>query len=336
MAVYFCADGGGTKLLMLAFDEELRLLATARGAGVSTLIATPEQVKENMRDTLRQLIGSLPPEYRPAFGPLRVEKLFQTSCGTMAPAAVSDGLLEVGEVVRIGEGSCGVLAGLAAGTGVLALSGTGSDCFYVQDTQRVAGVGGYGPILGDEGSGYDLGRQCLQAAIQADQERGPATLLRDYVFEDYGLKESMWELVHIVHGSANYRTPVARATYTLARAAKDGDAVALDILRRGGEQLASDTAALLRRIGQDESCTLPATVSGGAWKIHPQLWQSYTRSLRQRYPQLRISPPLFEPVMSGVIHHILHTEGAVSPDRLAQLKENFAPYVLNREYFAET
>ena len=52
MAVYFCADGGGTKLLMLAFDEELRLLATARGAGVSTLIATPEQVKENMRDTL--------------------------------------------------------------------------------------------------------------------------------------------------------------------------------------------------------------------------------------------------------------------------------------------
>ena len=56
MAVYFCADGGGTKLLMLAFDEELRLLATARGAGVSTLIATPEQVKENMLGEVRAMM----------------------------------------------------------------------------------------------------------------------------------------------------------------------------------------------------------------------------------------------------------------------------------------
>lgn len=333
MALYFCADGGGTKLLMLAFDEKLRLLGGVRGTGVSTLTADAGQVQENIRATVRSLIDMLPPQLRGS-GPLRVEKLYQTSCGAMGPAAVSEKVLDIGETVSIGEGPCGVLAGLAADTGVLTLSGTGSDCFYVQKGQRIDAVGGFGPILGDEGSGYDMGQRTLQAAIRADDGRGPASLLRDYVFEDYGLKQRMWELVDIVHGSDNYRRPVARATYTLARAAKDGDAVAQDILRQAGRILASDTAALLHRAGQGPECTLPVTVSGGSWKIHPLLWQTYARCLREAYPRLQISAPHFEPVMAGVIRCILDTEGTVSPERLAQLKENFAPYVLD-QYFTE-
>lgn len=331
MALYFCADGGGTKLQMLAFDENLHLLAGVRGTGVATLTADVGQVKESIRATLRELVSMLPPALRGS-GPLRVEKLYQTSCGAMGPAAVSGDILDIGETVVIGEGPCGVLAGLAADTGVLTLSGTGSDCFYVQNGRRIDAVGGYGPILGDEGSGYDLGRQTLQAAIRADDGRGPATLLRDYVFEDYGLKQRMWELVDIVHGSMNYRTPVARATYTLARAAADGDGVALQILADAGERLAGDTAALLRRAEAKVDCTLPVTVSGGSWKIHPLLWQSYSRRLLQEYPQLRIGAPYFEPVMAGVIRHVLDAEGVVSPARLQQLRTEFAAYTLDR-YF---
>ncbi len=331
MALYFCADGGGTKLLMLAFDEDMHLLAGVRGTGVATLTADVAQVKENIRATLRQLIAMLPPELRGS-SPLRVEKIYQTCCSNLGPAAVSDGILDIAEVVSIGEGPCGVLAGLAADTGVLTLSGTGSDCFYVKNGQRVDAVGGYGPILGDEGSGYELGQRTLQAAIRADDGRGPATLLRDYVFEDYGLKQRMWELVDIVHGSMNYRPPVARATYPLARAAADGDEVALQILTDAGERLAEDTTALLRRIGAKEDCTLPVTVSGGSWKIHPRLWQSYSRRLREEYPQLRISQPCFEPVMAGVIRYVLDAEGSISPARLQLLRTEFAAYTLDR-YF---
>lgn len=334
MALYFCADGGGTKLLMLAFDEKLHLLGGVRGTGVATLTADAEQVKENIRATLRGLIDMLPPKVRGS-GPLRVEKLYQTSCGSMGPAAVSEGLLEIGEIVSIGEGPCGVLAGLAADTGILTLSGTGSDSFYVRDGKRVAGVGGFGPLLGDEGSGFDMGLRTLQAAIRADDGRGPATLLRDYVFEDYALKQRMWELVDIVYGAQNYRKPVARATYTLARAAAAGDAVALGILQQGGEILAADTAALLRRVGEGADCRLPVTVSGGSWKIHPHLWRTYTRCLLEQYPQLRMAAPHFEPVMAGVIRYVLDTEGTVSPGRLAQLKKDFAVYTLDQYFQAE-
>ncbi len=334
MALYFCADGGGTKLQMLAFDDGLRLLAGVRGPAVTALYSSEELVRENLRATLCRLIDALPPQAKPEGERLQVACLYYTSAGVTRLPEILRELADVDEVVIISEGPCGVLAGTAGGTGVLTLAGTGSDCFYIKDTKRITAIGGFGPVLGDEGSGYDLGRQTLCAAIQADEGRGPATLLRDYVFEDYGLEKGMWDLVPIVYQSEDSRKPVARATYTLARAAADGDAVALEILENAGRRLANDTMALLRRIGQDESCTLPVTVSGGVWKIHPLVWRTYRSLMLQSYPCLQLQPPCFEPVMAGAIYNILQREGAVTPDRLAQLRREFAPYVLDG-FFAE-
>lgn len=78
MAVYFCSDGGGTKLLMLAFDENLRLLAGVRGPAVTTTYITPELARENLFATLRQLISMLPAEVCPEG---------QRACTRPAPAA---------------------------------------------------------------------------------------------------------------------------------------------------------------------------------------------------------------------------------------------------------
>ena len=331
--LYFCSDGGGTKLQMLAFDETLHLLSYAKGPAITTTYIPAEEVRRGLKATLRQLIDGLP---RPLpvgeDGRLLVDCLYQTSCFGLTPADALPAQAVLRRTVHIGEGPCGLLAGAGARTGILTLAGTGSDCFYIRDGREVRTVGGYGPVLGDEGSGYDLGRQALLAAIHADEGRGEPTLLRDYVFADYGLKERMFELVAIVHGSPDSRKQVARATYTLGRAARDGDAVAQRILVRGGRRLAEDTMALLRLIGETPECTLPVTVSGGAWKIHPLLWNAYRTRLLQAYPHLALQAPPFDPVMAEVVQYVLETEGALTPARLAQLKDAFAPCVLD-SYF---
>lgn len=320
--LYLCADGGGTKLQMLAFDEKLHLLAHVRGPAVTSNYISPELVQSQMEDTIDRLLAGLPG--RPV-----VDCLFLTLCGGLSPADVLRTRCTLRRVERIGEGPCGLLAGAAERTGVLTLAGTGSDCFFVRDLETVCTVGGYGPTLGDEGSGYDLGRQALCAAILADEDRGVPTLLRDYVFEDYGLHECMFELVDLVYTSPDSRKQVARATYTLGRAARAGDAEALRILREGGERLARDTDALLRRAGEPAGTAVPVTVSGGAWKIHPLLWQAYCRTLRAVRPQLQLCAPRFDPVMAGVVLTVLRREGALSPERAAELKAEYAPFVLD-------
>ena len=193
--LYFCSDGGGTKLQMLAFDDQLRLLAHVKGPAITSYYIPWQQVRQGVEDTLLRLLAALPPDLpTDSDGHVIIDRLYQTTCGGCTPQELLPTMATLRETVHINEGPCGLLAGAAARSGVLTLAGTGSDCFYVQDCRMVDAVGGFGPVLGDEGSGYDLGRQALVAAIHADQDRGPDTLLRQYVFEDYGLKERLFEL----------------------------------------------------------------------------------------------------------------------------------------------
>lgn len=324
--LYVCADGGGTKLQLLAFDERLRLLAAARGPGITTHYIPAEKVRRDMLAALRRLLEALPQEVLAPDGQPAVDCLFETVCSGIAPSALLAQLVRLGGTVALNEGVCGLLAGAAEDAGILTLSGTGSDCFYVRGGVTQCFIGGWGPVLGDEGSGYDLGRQALVAAVRADEGRGEPTLLRDYVFADYGLRAHMRELVGLVYGAPDTRREVARATHTLAKAARDGDAVARRILADGGRRLAQDTAVLLRHIGQGADCSLPVTVSGGAWKIHPLLWQTFRETLLADWPRLRLRPPLFEPVMAGVIRTVLQNEGALSSARLEALRREFADF----------
>ena len=332
--LYFAADGGGTKLQMLAFDEHLHLLGHLRGPAVTTGYIPPELVRQGVRDTVRRLIDQLPrPLPLAEDGRLIVDALYESGVG-FGPGNVLPEVAEVRRVVSIPEALCGLMAGTGKETGILTLAGTGSDEFWIENGVTKIVAGAYGPILGDEGSGYDLGRRTLLAAVRADDGRGPGTVLRDMVFREYGLKERMFELVGIVHGSPDTRKEVARATYLLGRAARDGDAVARKILTDGGTLLAEDTTAVLRRMGADRMCSVPVTVSGGAWKIHPLLWQSYRTRLLAEYPQLHVTAPAFDPVMAGVIRYVLDTAGTVTSEIMAQLKAEFTPCVL-AGYFAE-
>ena len=332
--LYFAADGGGTKLQMLAFDEQLHLLGHLRGPAVTTGYIPPDIVRRDVHDTIQRLIDMLPrPLPLTEDGRLIVDCLYESGVG-FGPDRVLPEMAELRRTVFISEPPCGLLAGIAEETGILTLSGTGSDEFWIENGVTKIVAGAYGPILGDEGSGYDLGRRTLLAAVRADDGRGPATMLRDMVFREYGLKEKMFELVNIVHGSPDTRKEVARATYLLGQAARDGDAVARQILTDGGTLLAEDTTAVLRRMGADRDCSVPVTVSGGAWKIHPLLWHSYRARLLADYPKLQVRAPAFDPVMAGVIRHVLDTVGAVTPETMTQLKAEFTPCVL-AGYFEE-
>src|SRR5579872_5603049 len=66
-----------------------------------------------------------------------------------------------------------------AGPGVAAISGTGSNVFGVGPTGRAWRAGGWGHLLGDEGSGFWLGVQSIKAALRDREASGPATALSD-------------------------------------------------------------------------------------------------------------------------------------------------------------
>jgi glucosamine kinase len=123
--------------------------------------------------------------------------------------------------------------------GVLLIAGTGAAAFGV-DERGARLIDGWGPDLGDFGSGSWLGREAARAVLRAAEGTGPATVLTDSVRGHLAPAED-------IHAWLSSGGPVARRLATLAPlvldAARDGDEVALTIAADAVRHLTSSAVA---------------------------------------------------------------------------------------------
>src|SRR5437764_3315818 len=78
----------------------------------------------------------------------------------------------------------------ASGQGIITIAGTGSIAFGRNASGRTARAGGWGYIFGDEGSGFDIVRQALRAALRMEEGWGPSTRLREVLIEATGSRDA--------------------------------------------------------------------------------------------------------------------------------------------------
>jgi N-acetylglucosamine kinase-like BadF-type ATPase len=154
---------------------------------------------------------------------------------------------------------------LAAGTpdcvGVALVSGTGSSAFARNADGRTAQCGGWGYLLGDEGSGFALGRAALQLTLHAlETGKGRGTLGRT-ILAALGA-QSVLDVTHGVYGSPDLRAKVAAIAPFVIAAADRGDPKALSILDSAARDLAELVARAARSVGLAAG-SLQVAVSGG-------------------------------------------------------------------------
>lgn len=150
-------------------------------------------------------------------------------------------------------------AGTPDGCGVAVVAGTGSMAYARSADGRTARSGGWGALLGDEGSGYAIALAGLRAVARAADGRGPKTLLTDRLLAAYGLCRPE-ELVGVVYRGGD-RAALAALAPTVLAVAEAGDAVADGIVRDAACELATATAAAARALGFGSS--FPLAVAGG-------------------------------------------------------------------------
>ncbi|MDF2684954.1 MAG: hypothetical protein K0S55_135 [Clostridia bacterium] len=320
-------DGGGTKLLVLVFDENHKPLAVGRGLSVNLLFATPENVNNTIVSCINDVMEQIPDNYKES-GNIVFENAYITMVGSTH--ILQDYLLTrstVKNIRQFSEGETGIFAGALSDSGLLALAGTGSDCFLVKAGHTYSTIGGWGAVLGDEGSGYYLGREALIAAIRSFDKRGPKTIIEDIIVEDWKLKR-MWELVKI-YSSPTQRRDVALATKSLSKAIKLGDEVAINIVKKAAAELALQAITLLKR--EPAVMTMKMTVSGGAWKTSKIMINSFVELVKNNYPEIEFVYPHFEPVISGVIYDILKNKETIDEFTLNKLKKEFNEYVFRTD-----
>ncbi len=266
--LYLGVDGGGSHTVALLADGAGRPVGRGRG-GPANLHAVGEQAAKS---ALRAAIdGALAGAGRPrpavaaaclglaGVGRAPERELFRSW-------AAREGL--AGRVLVAVDCDLVLAAGTPQGWGLALIAGTGSIAWGRGQGGAPARSGGWGHLLGDEGSGYALGLAALQAVARAADGRGPQTRLTSAILGQWQLAGPE-ELIRRVYGSPAPRPEIAALAPLVEAAAAEGDAVAREIAWAAGEALGLLLDAAARRLGLG-AAAVPCALAGGLL-VHGQL-----------------------------------------------------------------
>jgi len=183
--------------------------------------------------------------------------------------------------------------------GVVVVAGTGSIAYGRVGDGRSARAGGWGPLFGDEGSGFDLGKRAVAAALAAADGRGPATALSPLIVRSLGLAE-VEDAVAALRWHQADPAKVATLAPLVQRAAENGDGVALDIIAGAAQALAEMAGAVLARLGLRPAGAVVA--AGGGLLLEPApLRRALDAALRRRGVSGGLQMPLLSPTAGALL-----------------------------------
>ncbi len=152
-------------------------------------------------------------------------------------------------------------AGTPDGWGLAVIAGTGSIAFVKTKDGKLGRCGGWGYLLGDEGSAYQLAINGLRAACRAHDQCGKTTSLVDTFLKKMNV-DTPPELIPAVYRGPWDRTAIAGLAPLILDAAAVGDEVAMEIVTREANALAI-TAATAAKNSKLDAKPIPIALAGG-------------------------------------------------------------------------
>ncbi|MBI1762000.1 MAG: hypothetical protein HYR56_11260 [Acidobacteria bacterium] len=183
--------------------------------------------------------------------------------------------------------------------GVVVIAGTGSIACGINARGQFARAGGWGPAMGDEGSGFYIGRRALAAVVMAFDERGAATSLSGPVCQHFHVSAPP-ELPPVIYSEpVKVMHEIAQLSKLVVAHAQTGDTVALGILTDAAHELARAVNAVIRKLGMQDEAFRVAYV-GGVFGAGDLMLEPLRRAVRAGAPWAEVAPPLLPPVQGAV------------------------------------
>ena len=247
MALYLGVDGGGSHTVALVGDHEGHILGRGEAKASNVYSAGLREARDALRAAVGQALSAAGAQQ-----PVAVACLGLAGAGRPAEQALWQRWAEEANLAKrvlvVNDCDLVLAAGTPAGWGLALIAGTGSIALGRSPEGAQARAGGWGYLLGDEGSGYAVGLAALQAIARAADSRAPGTSLTQAVLTHWQLDEPS-QLVGFVYRPSVPRAEIAGLAPFVEAAAAAGDVVAQGILKSAGAELARALDAVARRLG---------------------------------------------------------------------------------------
>ena len=293
---YIGIDGGGTKTTFSLFDEGLARVDTLRLPTSHFAQVGYEGMGRVLAEGVAELVArNHVGDYALGMG----------LAGFGEERQVRERIEEVARRVADGhafelvnDGQAARAAALDLSDGIVLVAGTGSIGFGVRG-EREERCGGWGFQVGDEGSGWWIGRRLLGAFGRESDGRAPRGAVHDVLMRELRLGEEYDVIGYARDELGDDRTKVAALGRLAAEAARLGDPEALAIYRDAAAELADLARVLVREVfGDREGLPVRTTYVGGVFRAGELVLEPLREALPERCD---LVAPAHEPDMGAVL-----------------------------------
>jgi glucosamine kinase len=290
-------DGGGTKTAAAIVRPDMTVVGEGLSGPSNHLRVGTEEAVRNISSALHQALAA---------AGLQPGELEYTYCGI----AGSDhplhrqklvdalrGVFPGGNFTVDSDARVALTAGVGTGPGLVVIAGTGSVAFGRNGRGEEARAGGWGPTLGDEGSGYSIARRGLAAVVRSFDGREPQTLISDLLCTHYGMCD-IEDLPYFVYAPTTHADDIATYFRLVLEAAQNGDVTALEIFRAEGRELGLTVAAAARKLKM-LSERFPVAYVGGAFRAGELLLAPLREAILAEAPGAELRPAAERPVVGA-------------------------------------
>lgn len=305
MSFYLGIDAGGTKTTCALADDAVIIARSEAGS-----IKPTRTAEEDSARTVSELLRTVSERAK-----VRLDEIASTCIGIAGlrfPGTEKwiASLLESrvsGKVSVCGDEEIALDAAFPGGAGVLVVAGTGSNIVGRSREGQMFNVGGWGPGIGDEGSGYWIGRRVINAAFHA-YDRGEPSQLLDRILHQWSGR-SIEDVVSIANEKPG--PDFSQLAPLTVEAAGQGDAAALRVLTEAGHLLAEAALVAYRKIlaSEEDAEVLDPLLdaprpcvafTGGILRHAAVVRESMIAALRSSLPTVKILEEAVDPIEGAV------------------------------------
>lgn len=289
-------DGGQTSTTAVIADETGHLLGIGHGGPANHIheIGGVERIRRSLSDAVRDAI---------VMADLQNARITAACLGMTGSSEEVEGICTPvipADRLIFGQDTLIALYAVTFGRpGVVIIAGTGSAAYGVNLRGETAHAGGWGYLLGDEGSGYWIALQALNACCRAGDGIAPPTQLQSMLLKRLEAQD-LQEVHTLVYSGRLSRPDLAILAETVALAAAQGDATARRILREAGKELALCANAVVQRLQMQTEPVMVGTV-GGVFRAGRSVLRSFREGVKTVAPQAAIVAPRVPAAVAAAI-----------------------------------
>jgi glucosamine kinase len=238
-------DGGGTRTTAVVTDETGQELRRLSGDAGIVNVLEPEAGAHTLADLASHALADA-----------RVTELPTALCCALAGAGREHERVRLEQALSalriatnvhvVPDFTAALQDAFGDGPGILVIAGTGSSAWGRATDGRCQRVGGWGHIIGDEGSGYAIGRVALMLAMREFDGRGEHARFMDSVLTQ---TKVVSEEGLVRWAASASKGDIAALAPIVFDAAHHGALSAQDAIDDAAAELAMHVAALYDRLG---------------------------------------------------------------------------------------